>query len=413
MDVWLSFSSTTQAVWLFILGAVIAGQVNRGIYRLAYEPRFIGPWSSPAAGTPARRWFDRLPIVGWLSLRREAGVWGPGFWLRPFVIEIVLPAGLVALYFHELGGGLLPVRSSSPAPEVEVYLAQFFGHAMLITLMTIATFIDFDEQTIPDAITLPGTLAGLVISTALPVGGLPVWTRIEGTQEVVASSLRLTSPNPWTADLDGVNGLAIGVACFAAWCYALIPKRWIGRRGLVKGCRYFCVGMWRSGWCGPMAALALAGSLGILGGWWLSGPWWRSLLTSLVGMAAGGMLVWGFRLVFGIILGEEAMGFGDVTLMAMVGSFLGWQATVIAFFLAPFAAVFIAVGQWLLTRRRDIAFGPYLCLATGLLIVRWGKLWNDSLVGLFSMGWLIPIVVAICVAIMGPLLLGMRWLRGA
>ncbi len=404
MDVWLKLSPALQAAFLFAWGAVVGGQVNRGIYRLAWTPRRIGPWSAPPAGAPPRCWYDRLPILGWWTLRREAVLIGAGFWLRPLLLEFALAAGLVALYFFEIDLGLLPKQAAASAPDVEMLVAQFFGHAILLALMTVATFIDFDEQTIPDTVTLPGTLVGLLLAATLPVGGLPVWQRIGASSDVEAVPLRLTSPQPWSATLDDSTGLFIGVACFIVWCYALIPKRWIGRRGVWRGVIYWWAGMLRSGWCGPMASLAVVGSAAIGGVWWLGGEWWRSLLSSLVGMAAGGALVWTFRAVFGMVLNEEAMGFGDVTLMAMIGAFLGWQATLIVFFLAPFAAVFIAVGQWLLTGRRDIAFGPYLCLAAAFLIVRWDAIWNRSMVGLFALGWLIPVVVGLCVLVMGPML---------
>ena len=46
--------------------------------------------------------------------------------------------------------------------------AQFIAHAVLIALMLIATFIDFDEKTIPDWITIPGTLLGLLFAAVWP-----------------------------------------------------------------------------------------------------------------------------------------------------------------------------------------------------------------------------------------------------
>ena len=39
----------------------------------------------------------------------------------------------------------------------------------------------------------------------------------------------------------------------------------------------------------------------------------------------GGLIVWGGRIVATHALKMEAMGFGDVTLVAMIGAYLGWQ----------------------------------------------------------------------------------------
>ncbi len=55
----------------------------------------------------------------------------------------------------------------------------------------------------------------------------------------------------------------------------------------------------------------------------------------------GGGLVWSFRIVASVVMGREALGFGDVTLMAMVGAFTGWQAVWISFFLAPLLGSFL------------------------------------------------------------------------
>lgn len=411
VNAWFDLPPFVQALFLFAWGAVVGGQVNRGIYRLAWTPRRIGPWSPSDAAAPSRRWWDRLPIVGWWTLRRESSIHGAGFWVRPLLIEAALAGGLTWLYFFELNLGLLPEANLANPVEPELLLTQFIGHAVLICLMVVATFIDFDEKTIPDAITLPGTLAGLVFATALPASGLPVLTRIGASLMWDVSSLRLHSPLPWPEACEGPRGLILGLFCYLTWCVALIPRRWITRRGLSKAVTYLLVSMWRSGACVPLAALAAAGSVAIAGVWWAGQPWWPSLLSSLVGMAAGGGIIWVVRIVAGAVLQEEAMGFGDVTLMAMIGAFLGWQATVIVFFLAPFAALFIAVGQWLITRRRDIAFGPYLCFAAVLLIVRWKTFWHGSAAPVFSLGWQLPALLLVCLLALGPMLWTWRAIR--
>ena len=70
------------------------------------------------------------------------------------------------------------------------------------------------------------------------------------------------------------------------------------------------------------------------------------------------------------------MGFGDVTLMAMIGAFLGWQACLIVFFLAPLAGLVLGLVQLILRRGKHIPYGPFLCLAALATIVGWATIWN-------------------------------------
>jgi prepilin signal peptidase PulO-like enzyme (type II secretory pathway) len=132
------------------------------------------------------------------------------------------------------------------------------------------------------------------------------------------------------------------------------------------------------------------------------------LITSLAGLAFGGLLVWSVRIVGRAALHKEAMGFGDVTLMAMIGAFLGWQTTLVVFFLSPVAALFIALTQWILTGRRDIAFGPYLCLSALFVIVCWPTVWG-RVDYVFRMGWIVPALFAACLLLMMGMLMFWRF----
>lgn len=104
----------------------------------------------------------------------------------------------------------------------------------------------------------------------------------------------------------------------------------------------------------------------------------HGLAWSLTGLACGAVLTLTVRAVAGQVLGQESMGLGDVTLMAMIGSFLGWQAVVLTFALAPLVGMLAAVLTKLLFNRPYLPYGP--CLGTAALVVvfNWSRLWQQT-----------------------------------
>jgi leader peptidase (prepilin peptidase)/N-methyltransferase len=122
----------------------------------------------------------------------------------------------------------------------------------------------------------------------------------------------------------------------------------------------------------------------------------QGFLTGLLGLAVGAGLTQLVRMTAGSALGREAMGLGDVTLMGMVGAFLGWQAAVLTFFLAPFFGLAHAAwklliylkkrlgGGQLSSSDREIPYGPYLSMAAAALLFAWPYVWHGWAKGLFG-----------------------------
>jgi leader peptidase (prepilin peptidase) / N-methyltransferase len=399
-----------------IVGLIVGSLINAGIYALAWRPRPISPWQRKHPEAPRRRWRDFVPVFGWRGLSREEKVHGRGFWIRPLLIEICCGVGLPALYWWETTGQLappLPIMALAPATPIMLH-QQLVSHAILIALMLVATFIDFDEKTIPDEITIPGTLIGLFLAAIWPDSHLPVARSVAPALLPVFAyqPLLLTSTSVWSGWLNGLGGLVLGVGIFVAWCVALIPALTTLRRGWWNGARYYFASIAREGTWWKMLLLSVLGSVAILVVWRSDGPAWQGLLSSLVGMGFGGSLIWAVRIIGRVALQKEAMGFGDVTLMAMMGAFLGWQACVIIFFLSPFAAIVFAVVQWLLSGRRDLPYGPYLCAVALVLILKWPWFWA-TFSGYFMVGWLLPTIVVVCGVLLMALLMLWRLIEQA
>ncbi|TWT76496.1 Type IV leader peptidase family protein [Planctomycetes bacterium CA13] len=386
-----------------IVGGAIANYV---IYTWCWFPRPIDPWAPPPKEGSPRRSMDRVPIIGWFSLRREAALHGRGFWIRPLLIELGLAITLPLLYFFETQtGGLLPIDQLAEAqiPAVLSGFARpghqiFFAHSVLLLLMVAATFIDFDEQTIPDEITIPGTIFALILAsisygifmpTSLPIGGAP--TTFEATTFEMPWQV---NPKWWSS-----TGLMTGLAIWTGWCFALADRRLILRRGLTKAIEFFFAGLVRHRTWKILVAIWIVGIVAISIVFSLGGMRWYGLFSSLIGLAVGGGVIWAIRLIASSAMGVEAMGFGDVTLMAMIGAFIGWQAAVIAFFLSPFAAIAIVIVQYIVTREPRVPFGPYLCAGTCLTVIFWNAVMNQwFLPNLLFLG---SFILWLCIAMLG------------
>jgi len=85
-------------------------------------------------------------------------------------------------------------------------------------------------------------------------------------------------------------------------------------------------------------------------------------IESALGIVAGGGSIYLLGLAGAMAFRKEAMGGGDVKLMAAIGAFIGWKMALLAFFIAPL----FGAGFGLILKVRDgkeiMPYGPFLSL---------------------------------------------------
>ena len=222
--------------------------------------------------------------------------------------------------------------------------------------------------------------------------------------------------------------MLIAMLVFAIWIWALLPKLPVWYVGLRKSCRFMfahAIRPKRKTKCDlrttprstPGITILLGALLAV--GWIALAVGWNqlpvlnqeSLFGTFMGLAFGGGLVWAIRIIGTVALGQEAMGFGDVTLMAMIGAFLGWQASLLVFVIAPFAALLVVFLHFILTRENVIAFGPYLCAGAVILLFRWSSMWPSAATGVFALGPVLLVILVASLVLMAFMLGAIQWFK--
>ena len=335
-------------IFAFVLGAAVGSFLNVCIYRL---PRDLSVNRPRRSFCPSCKkeipWYQNLPLISWIVLRGRCAECGSKISFRYFAVELI-----TALLF-------LAVWRSFPWQIAIAYW-------VFVSLLIVATFVDFEHFIIPDEITLGGVGAGVVASFALPLlmstdrrliavaisagsaalGYGILWLVLEGGKIAFGKKrIRLKTPTAftWTRtgdDADFVVGeerslwsdhFAREKDLLLLHCEeAMIDDRSLGNATLQ--CRYDLV---------------------TVGG--------ETLSLDKIDRITG--------IVRELQIPREAMGRGDLKFLAAIGAFLGWRAVLFTIFAGSLLGSIVGLTTLAIGKRvwsTKLPFGPYL--AGGALI---------------------------------------------
>lgn len=301
-------------VIVFLLGAAVGSFLNVCIYRLPYEKSILWPSSRCGACLQPIRWYDNLPLISYWLLRGRCRTCRTRFSSRYFFIELFVGLCFVGLFYLEvvrnvLGLEVLAKQKAAIAMGVIPLEGwMVFGfHAVLFSFLVVASVVDIDHLEIPLPITVTGTLVGLV-------GGTILW--------------------PWLPATVGPRAPGFGLPTFPPGIYP-----WPVWTDLPS-------------WLPPRSP-------------------WTGLATGVAGVLAGMLVLRGISFLFKKGRGREGIGMGDADLMMMVGSFLGWQPVIVAFFVAVFPGLVFGLGQLVLRGDKPFPYGPSLAAGSVLTWLAW------------------------------------------
>ena len=94
-----------------------------------------------------------------------------------------------------------------------------------------------------------------------------------------------------------------------------------------------------------------------------------AVVAALAGAAVGFGILWLVGVAGRWAFKEEAMGGGDIKMMAMVGSFVGWQGVLLTIFLGALAGTAIFLPLTLIGKKKLVPFGVFLAIGAAVTFV--------------------------------------------
>ena len=142
--------SAPVIVVIALFGAIIGSFLNVCIHRLPRHESVVRPRSRCPGCGRALPWYENVPVMSWLALRARCAGCGRRISIVYPAVELLTAAMYVSLY---LVFGLTPLFA----------VRLLFASALIVLAVT-----DLQERILPNAITYPGVVLGLLFSIFLP-----------------------------------------------------------------------------------------------------------------------------------------------------------------------------------------------------------------------------------------------------
>ncbi len=360
--------------FIFAFGCCVGSFLNVVIYRLPLDMSLVRPGSACPACGRGIRFYDNIPLISWLLLGRKCRYCKAPISVRYFVVElltgavfgilffvyfrtdlragvdsfinggwliyvatVVLAAGLIAASAIDLQLWVIPIAICWVVTAMGIIASSVSGYVMEPGL--IRAYSLFPTATAATGLAALGAVIGLGISWALLAKGWIKRSYDSDTDDNQSPSGQQVQINHRGEVLKEVVFLLPIIVC-AAGAYFL------GRVLAVSSPSLY------NGWVSFSARPAVCGFLGSIWGWFIAGG-----------------TVWATRILGTLGFGKEAMGLGDVHLMAAAGAVTGPVPAVAAFFIAPFFGLVWGGYSMIFKKSRQIPYGPFLSLAVFLVII--------------------------------------------